>query len=708
MTISPPPVRVLRLGKSLQGCVLPSHADNFELHAPPSTRVHLSLSRRGGDPLLLARYGDLPPVVPRRCRVVADVWDQVSFDSDALEHELQVQMPGNAKDKVQVAVHNYSAHLRTPCHYTISAVRCHDDSESAFIQGGDAPRVPISMAPFGAGPMPSGLCAHENWSAMSHPTPLRSDGSTHLQSSAPADGAHASLRSDRRVSFEFQGRPSRKSVSKDKAIVSFSSPTSPAAVSGRSGIVVVYTSWRKQRLLWRCFSAWLRLTLRGSRQHSPAAAAAQDTIRKRAEQAEAVADAAEMHARALRSQVKMLEAAQAHDRREIESLRRQLAATQGKQFEAHPNFSAGAHSTTGTPSARCSPCAASFMEAVQHELSLLEDLSASFSSKIGRHASPTALQTAAPTKSPSAVSFLTTPGTAEPPMKSVADLHVDDRSYFSMNDSGNSPAVFPSVPPAIFTPTSATTSAGKSASCSSVSEASSFSNLLSPLSPTPSEPAAASPCGLWGSQRDGLNFGRTSTETRKPNSTDWHGDEGAESSGAPGHDQKANARAATMDDAPAPCHSKAPHAAEACAYARGAARETTASCAKVTRRSPTRQGRLQKERSRCDGARACAPAASPTQTNAHPQGKSRLHPPSPPRAQTAVHAATRHDGSSAAAPPGGRQPADACAACNLRRYDSFPTHYDALSLAHTTTAPVTPAVRCACVRYCAPVLAGSP
>eukprot|EP00965_Chrysotila_dentata_P200256 6179877-Pleurochrysis_carterae.AAC.6 len=114
----------------------------------------------------------------------------------------------------------------------------------------------------------------------------------------------------------------------------------PPRVAGRSGIVVVYTSWRKQpnaslilprlpkpclawrlvatpcidrvrigdvpsapppgkaigyvarlpsplartlfeccsrsqRLLWRCFSAWLRLTLRGSRQHSPAGASAQ-------------------------------------------------------------------------------------------------------------------------------------------------------------------------------------------------------------------------------------------------------------------------------------------------------------------------------------------------------------------------------------------------------------------------------------------------
>ena len=81
----------------------------------------MKLKRGGGDPLLMCRFGTEPPRVPRRARVIADVWDQQSFDSDAAEHVLRVALPAGGGPAV-LGVHNYAAHRREPCHYTISVM----------------------------------------------------------------------------------------------------------------------------------------------------------------------------------------------------------------------------------------------------------------------------------------------------------------------------------------------------------------------------------------------------------------------------------------------------------------------------------------------------------------------------------------------------------------------------------------------------------
>ena len=115
----------LKLNTTRSSCTLPGGTDCFSLTLPPpdgnKQSLLVKLKRGGGDPLLMCRFGTEPPRVPRRARVIADVWDQQSFDSDAAEHVLRVALPAGGGPAV-LGVHNYAAHRREPCHYTISVM----------------------------------------------------------------------------------------------------------------------------------------------------------------------------------------------------------------------------------------------------------------------------------------------------------------------------------------------------------------------------------------------------------------------------------------------------------------------------------------------------------------------------------------------------------------------------------------------------------
>ena len=73
----------------------------------------MRLKRGGGDPLLMARFGTEPPRVPRRAKILADVWDQQSFDQDAPEHVLSVAVPAGGGLEV-AAVDDAAAHTALP------------------------------------------------------------------------------------------------------------------------------------------------------------------------------------------------------------------------------------------------------------------------------------------------------------------------------------------------------------------------------------------------------------------------------------------------------------------------------------------------------------------------------------------------------------------------------------------------------------------
>ena len=113
----------LRLNSTRSGCVLPACTECFSvsLPAPDAAKQTLlvKLKRGAGDPLLMCRFGTEPPRVPRRAKVLADVWDQQSFDSDASEHVLRISLPPGG-GPAMLGVHNYAAHRREPCHFTIS------------------------------------------------------------------------------------------------------------------------------------------------------------------------------------------------------------------------------------------------------------------------------------------------------------------------------------------------------------------------------------------------------------------------------------------------------------------------------------------------------------------------------------------------------------------------------------------------------------
>ena len=113
----------LRLNANRSGCVLPGNTESFCVELPASASKQtliVRLKRGGGDPLLMARFGTEPPRVPRRAKILADVWDQQSFDQDAAEHVLSVAVPAGG-GPVVLGVHNYTAHKREPCHFSIVA-----------------------------------------------------------------------------------------------------------------------------------------------------------------------------------------------------------------------------------------------------------------------------------------------------------------------------------------------------------------------------------------------------------------------------------------------------------------------------------------------------------------------------------------------------------------------------------------------------------
>lgn len=80
--------------------VLPGSTDLFTLQLPLSCdHVTVRMRRKGGDPLLMIRCNE-PPRVPRRSKVVADAWDQASFDADATDHSVTLQLtPGGGPGK---------------------------------------------------------------------------------------------------------------------------------------------------------------------------------------------------------------------------------------------------------------------------------------------------------------------------------------------------------------------------------------------------------------------------------------------------------------------------------------------------------------------------------------------------------------------------------------------------------------------------------
>ena len=83
----------LRPNTTRSASVLPGQTDVYALQLPLScTHVTVRMRRKGGDPLLMLRCNE-PPRVPRRSKVLADAWDQESFDGDAADHVVSLQLP---------------------------------------------------------------------------------------------------------------------------------------------------------------------------------------------------------------------------------------------------------------------------------------------------------------------------------------------------------------------------------------------------------------------------------------------------------------------------------------------------------------------------------------------------------------------------------------------------------------------------------------
>ena len=99
--------------------VLPGQTDLFTVHPPLSCAcLTVRMRRKGGDPLLMLRR-DEPPRVPRRSKVLADAWDQDGFDTDAVDHTVELQLaPGSGP--VFVGICNYTVHKRETCYYTLT------------------------------------------------------------------------------------------------------------------------------------------------------------------------------------------------------------------------------------------------------------------------------------------------------------------------------------------------------------------------------------------------------------------------------------------------------------------------------------------------------------------------------------------------------------------------------------------------------------
>ena len=127
----------LYLNRPHSASVLAGQADVYVVHPPPSASAILVRLRRDryGDPLLMG--GGAPPRVPRRCRVVADTWDQEAFDADAADHSIVLAAPP-AGAPLYVGVHNYASHRRETCRYTLSAAVQAQPGDAAAVRAADA------------------------------------------------------------------------------------------------------------------------------------------------------------------------------------------------------------------------------------------------------------------------------------------------------------------------------------------------------------------------------------------------------------------------------------------------------------------------------------------------------------------------------------------------------------------------------------------
>ena len=102
---------------------LSGNTTTFQLPLRPAAaegaQLTVRLKRKGGDPLLMVRFGTEPPSVPRRGKIVADAWDQEAFDAERAEHSVTIALPTGC-DILCVGVCNYSAHRRETCYYTLT------------------------------------------------------------------------------------------------------------------------------------------------------------------------------------------------------------------------------------------------------------------------------------------------------------------------------------------------------------------------------------------------------------------------------------------------------------------------------------------------------------------------------------------------------------------------------------------------------------
>jgi hypothetical protein len=139
---------VLKPNGSHSTSTLSGSTTTFQLPLRPAAaegaQLTVRLKRKGGDPLLMVRFGTEPPSVPRRGKIVADAWDQEAFDAERAEHSVTVALPTGC-DILCVGVCNYSAHRRETCYYTVTTT----------LHVPAPPPPPVSEAP--ATLRPSGL-----------------------------------------------------------------------------------------------------------------------------------------------------------------------------------------------------------------------------------------------------------------------------------------------------------------------------------------------------------------------------------------------------------------------------------------------------------------------------------------------------------------------------------------------------------------------
>jgi hypothetical protein len=142
--------------------------------AAEGAQLTVRLKRKGGDPLLMVRFGTEPPSVPRRGKIVADAWDQEAFDAERAEHSVTVALPTGC-DILCVGLCNYSAHRRETCYYTVTTT----------LHVPAPPPPPVSEAPATLRPSglrPPSLTPAARLFATIDPPPFR-DGSPNIISS---------------------------------------------------------------------------------------------------------------------------------------------------------------------------------------------------------------------------------------------------------------------------------------------------------------------------------------------------------------------------------------------------------------------------------------------------------------------------------------------------------------------------------------------